>query len=136
MKKGTYAIKQDANKEQSGIDLNLGDLGQFKLARAGGENEKYARMLMQASKPYRRAIQAGSLDPKIDVRILAEVYATTVIQSWEGVTDEAGSPLPFTKDNAIKVLTDLPELFRELRLAAESAALYRVEEVEADSKNS
>ena len=64
-----------------------------------------------------------------------ELYADTLIIGWSGVTDEAGNPLPFNRDNVVKLLTDLPELANDIQAQAVLVSNFRAEEREADAKN-
>jgi len=66
---------------------------------------------------------------------MAEVYAETVLLGWTGVADENGTPLPFTKENCVKLLTDLPDLFRDIQEQAQRVANFRAADLEADAKN-
>lgn len=133
----TYkAYKTDEAREKTGITLDLGEVGKFKLARAGGSNVQFQKRLMALSKPYRRAIQTGNIDPKVADALLAEAFADTVLLGWDGVTGEDGAKLDFNKANALKLLTDLPDLFKDIREAAEDATLFNLELTEGDAKNS
>ena len=81
-------------------------------------------------------VELGELDDKTDLRITAEAYAEAVIIGWRGVKDHQGRELPFTKENAVKLLTDLPELFADIRGQAKDIANFRKAAIEADAKNS
>lgn len=133
---GTYdTFKADENLEKEGIELDYGDAGLFLIARAGGSNKDFARMMEKVFRPYRRQMDAGTMDEKVADKLLAEVFAKTVILDWKGVTDKNGKNLPFNEANATKLLTDLPDLFVDLREQAMKVANFRALEVEADLKN-
>ena len=68
--------------------------------------------------------------------MLAEVYADAVIVGWSGVKDEAGKEMAFSRENVIKLLTDIPELFRDIQQQANLVSNFRAEAKEADAKNS
>lgn len=133
---GTYdTFKADESLEQQGIELDYGDAGLFKIARAGGSNKEFARLMEKVFRPYRRQMDAGTMDEKVADKLLAEVFAKTVILDWKGVTDKNGKNLPFNTENAVKLLTDLPDLFADLREQAMKIANFRAVEIEADLKN-
>ncbi len=133
---GTYdTFKNSENHEQNGITLDLGDSGKFVIARAGGGNHTYRKTLERLSKPYRRAIQARTLSIEKDTELLAKCYAECIVKSWEGVTGPDGEPLPFTQENCIKLLSDLPDLFLEIQQTANEDQLYREVIQEEDSGN-
>lgn len=132
----TYgAFKTDPILEQNGIWLDFGTAGKILVARAGGSNSRFEKRLMALTKPYRKAIQTDTLDKKTDTSIILEAFLDTVILSWEGVTGEDGNDLPFNKENAKKLFTDLPDFFRSVKMSAENAALYRSVMNEDDLKN-
>lgn len=133
---GVYSnYATDADLEKDGVKFDMGSSGIFKLARAGGSNEKYNRRLFEVLKPHRRAIDAGTFDPKLDRQIAIELFVDTVLISWEGVQDRDGNDLPFSRAAAIQLFTDLPDFFVEMRSLAGQASHYRAEIRENDAKN-
>jgi hypothetical protein len=60
----------------------------------------------------------------------------TVLLGWESVTGPDGKPLEFSKENAVKLFTDLPDLFKDIRETAEDMTLFKLELDEADAGNS
>lgn len=130
-----YALfETDSSREKGGIEIDYGDFKIY-IARAGGANKAYQKSLEVKSRPFRRAIQAETLDPETMTAIMREVYADTVILRWEGVTDRDGNDLPFTKDNCIKLFTDLPDLFEDVMSMAQKSSLFKTEMQEAEAKN-
>lgn len=107
----------------------------FKLARAGGGNVNFAKAMERAGRPYRRAILSGNLDAKVAEKMYREVFAETVILGWSNV-EGADGPIAFSKDNAVKLLEDLPDLYADLREQANDASLFREEVLEAALGNS
>lgn len=133
-------FKADENLEKSGVVLQYGTNSknqpiEFRIARAGGSNVRYTKVLEHKAKPYRRMMQQDSLDRKISDRIMREVYAETVILSWSGVEDENDNDIPFNQENVIKVLTDLPDLFTDIQEQANKLALFRAADLSEDAKN-
>lgn len=140
----------DTDLELKGIWIDYGDF-RVKLARAGGANKKHLSYMEKKTKPFRRAIQAGTMSEERGAEILYDVYAKTVVLDWEvsdgvdkdgmtkwkrGIHKEDGGILPFTEENVVQTFKNLPDLFLDLRQAAEGASLFRKEEMEADTKNS
>jgi len=129
-------FKTDPSVERDGVILDYGDGVKIRIARAGGVNNKaFLRAIEAFARKHRRQIQLDTLPEDVSRQILREVVATTVVLGWEGVTDEAGNSLPFTKENAIKLFEDLPDLFSDLYAQAQNAALFREDVREADAKN-
>lgn len=134
---GTYgSFKTNPILETQGITLDMGEAGKFKIARAGGANKNFIKRFQVATKPHRRAIQTETLEESVSNKILVDCYADHILLGWEGVTDEKGKKLTFTKENAKKVLNDLPWLFEEIRRASEDASNFREQLIKVDAGNS
>lgn len=126
--------------EKSGILLEYGLNSKDKpiairIARAGGANAQFAKRMESKVKPFRRQIQTETIDKKQLERLVLEVFCETVVMGWENVEDEAGNDLAFSYENAIKLFTDLPDLFGDVQEQAQKAALFRTEIREATAKN-
>jgi hypothetical protein len=134
------SFKADSTLEKTGVALLYGTNSkgasiEITIARAGGANKQYSKTLEHKTKPYRRMIQAGTMDQKVGEQIMREVYAETVILGWKNVEDEDGNELEFTKENVVKVLNDLPDLFRDIQEQANSLAVFRQESLDEEAKN-
>lgn len=127
-------FKTNPELECSGIELNYGDF-RITIARAGGANKKFAKAIEKKSRPFKRAIQSDSFDNERAQALLKEVYAETVVLGWDGVTDEKGEPLPFNRENCLKLFNDLPDLFQDIMEQAQKSALFREEIRENDAGN-
>lgn len=126
----------DQNLESGdGVTIDYGDF-KITIHRAGGANKAYLKTLNEKIKPYRRMMEAGNMNEDKQRSMLIETYAETIIKGWDGITDEKGKKLSFTKENVIKVMTELPELFSMIVAEAERVANFRKESIEADAKNS
>lgn len=134
-------FETDKSLERDGIVLDYGFNSkqqpvQIRIARAGGANAKFAKVIEQKMKPYKRAIANDTMDNKVAEKLLIESYADAVILGWEGVEDRQGNPLDFTRENVVKVLTDLPDLFLDIQQQSQKSALFRAELREAEQGNS
>lgn len=126
----------DKNLESGdGVVLDYGKAGSIIIHRAGGNNRKFLTVTQATLAPYRRQIQAGTLDEGTDAKLMAEIYATSVIVGWKGVKGRDGKTLPFTKANVIKLLLDLPELFADIKEQAANVANFRKAQIEEEAKN-
>lgn len=133
-------FETDNKKESEGIILNYGknskgDPIDIRIARAGGANAKFARVAEVVMRPYRRHIANESIDINVVEDLLRKVYAKSVVLGWSGVEDRDGNDLPFTEDNVVKILTDLPDLFKDIRDMAEKQALFKRDALEKEAKN-
>jgi len=142
----------DSSLETKGIVVDYGD-DRIRIARAGGANKRYERLLESKTKHLRRAISVGAISGDQSMAILREVYAETVILDWQhnvgtledpvwekginpkDVGDESEGLLPVNPENVKRVLIALPDLFIDLQQQAQVGALYRQEINEASAGN-
>jgi hypothetical protein len=123
-------FETDGHLEQTGIWIDYGKHGKILIARAGGRNTKFAKIVDVKTRPYRRQIDQGTVDQQVADRLAAESFAEGVVLGWEGIKDKEGNDIPFTVGNVVKLLTDLPDLFSDLREQALQASNFRELEVE------
>lgn len=147
-------FQTDPEIEKNGIELAyvIGD-GKaiiFKIARAGGGNTRYQKVLDVKTKPYRRQIQTEMIAPEQLDTIMREVYSESVMLGWwtateygtenekrvNTVEDAQGNPMEFNAKNIIKLFTALPDLFSDVQIQAQKVSLFRKQQIEADAKNS
>jgi hypothetical protein len=133
-------FKTNKDTEQNGIFLEYGKTAdgrpiRFKIARAGGNNTKFAKLLDRKTKPYRRQLQNETMDPKVAEQIFMEVYSESVVLGWENVEDENGSPLNYSPEACLKLFKDLPDLFNDIRDQSTKISSYQLEVRESEAKN-
>jgi hypothetical protein len=112
-------FKTDKKAEVEGIELDFGDGIVFKVARAGKSNPAFAEASRKRLKPWLFAIKANTMSDEQANLVMVKVFADSVVLGWEGVKDEAGKELKFTHENVVKLLTDLPDLFDDIKEYAE-----------------
>ena len=142
-------FKTSETLETKGIDIDYGDFI-VTIARAGGANKKFTRVLEQKTKPYRRAIQTETMDPTVAEEMLREVYAEAIILNWQSkIGEEDGARvfavgieapegeelLDFTKENVVDTLRRLPDLFTDLQQQSNKISLFREDVLEHDAGN-
>ena len=143
-------LQTDPSLETKGVEIDYGSF-RVTLARAGGANKKYEKLLDIRSKPHRRAMKTETMDNDVALGIMREVYADAIILHWEtknskGEWDvgieakpkKSGDPLkmvPFNRDNSVQAMIDLPELLTWFKEDAEKLALYLVQHQEEDTGN-
>lgn len=141
---GYGSFRSDTAAEQEGVELDYGPF-RVTIARAGGANKSYERLLEALTKPYRRAIQLETLDAKVSEKIMKEALARAVVLNWETLVDAEGNPdasgtdwkqgvedpdtgelLPFSWENVLKVLQhkELQNLYNDLRIQSGKEALF------------
>ena len=105
------------------------------IHRAGGSNKKFAQVLQAKMKPYRQRFERGLLDEETSNRIMVETYAESVIVGWSGNIGPGGKKSTFSVENCVKVLTELPDLFEDIKTQANNAATFRKEQEDIEQKN-
>lgn len=129
--------------EEKGVVIEYGEGVEITVARAGGANKKFARMLTRLTKPHRRAIQTETVPEGVEKKIVMETYANSIVKSWQGITkdiitgDDADAEIQLecTAENIIAVFEALPDLFEDVAKCSQNISLFRAEILEADSGN-
>lgn len=121
-------------EKEKGITI---DYGAFKITvlRAGGSNTKYSGVLSAKLRPHQRAVQNGTISEELNRRLLAEVYAEAVIIGWTDLKDADGNAIEFSRENCVKLLLDLPDLFNDIIRSADDIRNFRAQQVEEEAKN-
>lgn len=103
-------FKTNKRHEDEGVWVDVSDGGRLKIARAG--NKKAMAYSKQVAKPHMAQITFGKLSDEVATQLACEVMAECILLDWSGVSD-GDNDLPYTKENALKMLTEYPD-FRDL----------------------
>jgi len=133
----------DKNVEREGVVVEYSPGVEIKLARAGGANKKFSKVLTRLSRPHRRAIQTNTIDEKILTDMFITAYAQAIVLSWKGFTKDlithedadAETELDFNQENVEAVFHEQPNLFQDVQATADNIAIFRAEILEQDSGN-
>lgn len=128
----------DAKKEAEGVEVTFppnedGSVPTFILAATSKSNQKYAKALDAATKPYRRNMDA--MKPETAEALYRDVFVKTVLKGWRNVQDRDGNDIPYSNENAVKLFTDLPRLYDDLNSRAGSIDLFREAQREEEAGN-
>lgn len=129
-------------KETEGVEIQLpeaenddGTVPTFIISRMGKSNKRYSKALEAATRPYRRQIELGTMNNDKAEEIFMGVFVDTVLKGWKNVRDESNKVLEFSKQAALKLFTDLPEVYERLQEEAKLTANFRDETLEEEAKN-
>lgn len=130
----------DKAKETEGVAIAYGanedgSIPSFKIARMGKTNKKYTKAFEAKTRPYRRQIELQTLSEEISEKVMLEVFVETILLGWDNVIGRDGKKLPFTRQNAIQLMTDLPDLYADLQAEASKAIRFLEEQREEEAKN-
>jgi hypothetical protein len=114
--------------EQEGVDLHLGGDCYITVKRAGGSNRAFLEAFRRVTAPHRKAIERGALDPETDDQLGIEIFAQSVVIGWRGVVVN-GEAVTFSRENFVRVMRELPELWHVVRDEARNASNFRDGEV-------
>lgn len=134
-------FKSDVEAEVSGIDVPLqpnddNTVPAFRVGRMHARaNPRYAKAAEQHQRPVARELELGVLDNETARDVNVKIFVDGVLLGWQHVQDEDGSTIPYTRDNAIKLMTGLPELRDHLEYQARNFENFRQYKREHEAKN-
>lgn len=112
--------------ERDGVEFVISSTCSMVVRRFGGANaEKVKAANAKYYKPYARLIQNNAMPEDQQTALMIRAFVDACIVSWKGVEDEEGKELPFTIDNAVKLFTELPELFESVFEYANDVKTYK-----------
>lgn len=132
----------DKIETEVGVIIDYGDF-RVRIARAGGSNKKYAKLVRELFKPYERQMDNNCMDQDVARSLMATAYSQTIVLGFEvkgekgfvpGIPQEDGSVAPFTPANVKAILLQLPDFFADIQDQANKMALFRAQELEAEAK--
>jgi len=143
-----YQTMPELEKDGAWVTTSKGY--EFKIARIGGMNFEYNNFLVEKSKQYQSEITAMEKDADRKMtkaetekllkfgeeltNILQEAFARFIVKGWRGIYDRDGKELPYSIDNAIKLMS-MKELYNELYPLAQDYATYLITNLEVAGKN-
>lgn len=129
-------FKANLRLEEGGIWTNFGGI-RFLIARMG--NPKYTAEIRRLTKA--KAMTEGLNRNDIDVETLQglsdEAFAATCILDWDGMEDDNGISIPYSKEKALEIIRnpEYHELYTFFQQVATNAAGYKEQQQAADTKN-
>lgn len=106
---------------------------QFLIAHLS--NLKFQRALARLQLPYKRRIDAGTMDPEVSKSILCEAMAAGIVRGWREVVNSKGEAVSYSEKLAMDLLLRDPEFREFVSNAATNIDQFRREEVPALGKS-
>jgi hypothetical protein len=124
----------DPEKERNGIRVEIEE-SVFFVRRMGGNNHAWRYALASAMDKHRPEIVNGNGAEVLAVfdateRSLQDAFVATCFIGWENVPD-AEHPIEFTREAAMALLLECPDVWLQLRNTAQSIDSFRKEDVHA-----
>lgn len=120
--------KTDRKKEEEGEWVQMADGSRWKIARAASHRARKA--IRDAQRPYMTVIRQCEqrdemLPADVDDKINVDWAVNGIVIDWKGVTGPDGKEMKFNEKNLRFVLTELPDLLREVIAQASRASNFR-----------
>lgn len=96
-----------SDKINDGVWASFGG-SQFLIRHSS--NFKFQKAFGRLQLPYRKKIDKGNLDPETSLEILSEALAIGILIDWKDVVDNSGEKIPYSREMAIKALSNNPDL--------------------------
>jgi hypothetical protein len=126
-------IALDSERQEKGAWVgDIPELEGIKLLVRGVNNSDWRRLQAKLIEAIPRKKRVGRMDVDEQDRIQSTCLHSACLLDWEGLEDEEGKPIPYSKDLAHKLLFD-PE-YRKFRDAVVWAATFVAEQSNEDEK--
>ena len=124
----------DRNKEQKGVPFYIDKESDtyILVGRWTARNVEHFKAQAEVTAKY-ADLPDGDRDRE---EARTKAFATHLVTGWNNIVDKDGNELPFTTENAIKLLLDLPDLVNEMVDFALNRANYPIDGIEKTTKNS
>lgn len=126
--------------ETEGVDVRFkansdGTIPSFRIARMAKSNPKYLKAVEARTKPHRKDIIEKAITNEIAEEINLDVFCDAVLIGWENIVGEDGRVIPYTRDDAKKLMTELPDLYEILKEKAEDIDNFLSSNLVSEAKN-
>ena len=143
-----YETSRELERDGAWVTTSKGY--EFKIARIGGMNPQYSNYLIEQGKVIQSQIEAlqdkaeeelneknigllNDLSAKMD-EVMSEAFARFIVKGWRNLYDREGKEIPYTVDNAIKLMK-MHDLYNELYPLARQYSTFLVSNLETTAKN-
>lgn len=137
-------FKTNSAKEVEGVEIEFPEATNndktvpvFVLSRMGKANKTYAKALEAKTRPFRRQVELGTMKTEVADELFLNVFVDTILRGWRHVQDDNGAEIPFTRENAIALLTEpgMEDLYERLQTEAGLSANFRDLKLESEAGN-
>lgn len=126
--------------EEEGILIKFaanedGSIPTFKIGRQCRSNTKWAKTFEAKVRPYKDEIADKTIETEVAEKINIEVFCSAIVLGWENIKDENGKDIEYSLDNAVKLMTDLPDLYDVLNTKSLTMENFLSTKIKSDVKN-
>lgn len=97
-------FKQDVVSAEDGTMVDMGDGLVVTVARIG--NKKYNESIKKQTAPHQRQIRNKNLPDEVFETIMNHAIADAVLIGWDGLQDENGVNIPYSKEKAFEIMSN------------------------------
>lgn len=141
-------FKTDQRAEVEGVEIEVavndhnGKPISIRIARMSSSNKRYTKELNKVTKPHMSAIQNDAFDNDLARKMLQQVFVDTILLEWTNLPksdltgdDNDTEDLEFTRENALALFKEMPDLYNDWEGRAQTAAAFREAERETSTGN-
>lgn len=141
-------FKTDTRAEVEGVEIEVGMNDHnnlpitIRIARMSKANKKYTKRLEAVTRPHQSAINNESLDNDVAAKLMQNVFVDTILLGWNNLPkseltgiDTDSDDLPFTRDNALALFAELPDMYDDWEDRAKKSAAFREADKDAAAGN-
>lgn len=121
------ALETDKTRENEGVWTTLPNGVRLKVGRSGSERwkEEYAKIHREGTRGYRQ----GKVPDELLEKVVMEAMARTILLGWENIEDDDGQPIPYSLENARKLLA-VREIRDDVTALSQENELFRAVQIE------
>lgn len=141
-------FKTDKTAEQEGVEIEV-DINEhnnqpitIRISRMSRTNKRYTKRLDAVTRPHMAAIQNETMNEAVASKMMREVFTDTVLLGWSNLpkseltgNEDDKDDLPFTRENALALFEELPDLYDDWEARAKKASTFREQERETAAGN-
>ena len=134
-------FKTDEAKENEGIEVEfpeamdeVGNIPTFMIAFMGKTNKTYEKAREAVFRPLNRKILMGAVNRSVLEDMNFKLFVSHILKGWKNVVVN-GVDLPFSREAATKLLTDLPAVYDRLLEESQLVENFRAASLEECAKN-
>jgi hypothetical protein len=128
--KKSFGTNKEA--EQQGVWVDLDETTKLKIARGG--NKANRELVKKLLAPHKIALRNDKLPEHIIEDVGCKAMAQTILLDWQGMQED-GKNLPYTPENAERLLKDYPDFRDQVAQLSGEISLFQIEQEEAKTKN-
>lgn len=126
--------------EEEGITIKFkpnedGSIPYFVIGRACRSNTKWVKTFEAKTRPFKNEIDNKSISEEEAHKLNVDVFVSSLLYGWGNIQKEAGKNIPFSRESAIELFLELPELYETLNSKSSDMGNFLEANLKGDEKN-